>query len=110
MKITADKFNEYIEQFVKGVLVQNARLPQTKFKLGFALGTGKLALSPEMLESAKTVGIADADGNIDIDALRKATDSGMAAAGELYIPMLGVHLDKGEVDKFFKLVETGAIS
>lgn len=110
MKLTAGKFNEYIEQFVKGYLIQAAEKPMTKFKLGFALGTGKLALAPDMIESAKAVGMADEDGNIDIDALKKATDSGMSAAGELPIPMLGIHLDKTEVEKFFKLVETGAIS
>ena len=110
MKITAEKLNEYIEQFVRGYLVQNAKHPLTKFKLGFVLGTGKVALSPEMVESAKSVGVADDNCNIDIDALKKATESGMDAAGELYIPMLGIHLDKGEVGKFFRLVETGAIS
>ena len=110
MKITVDKFNDYIQQFVKGYLIQEAEKPMTKFKLGFALGTGKLAADAQMVEAAKAVGVADADGNIDIDALKAATSSGIDAAGSLPIPMLGIRLDKGETDKFFRLVETGALS
>ena len=110
MKVTVEKFNGYIEQFVKGYLIQEAKQSMTKFKLGFALGTGRLAADPALVESAKGIGIADADGNIDIDLLKKATESGMDAAGELHIPMLGIHLQRNEIDKFFRLVETGAIS
>jgi len=110
MKITLDKFNSYIEQFVRGYLIQAAREQLTKFKLGFALGTGKLAVGPELIEAAKGIGVADADGNIDVDALKKATQSGVEVAGELPIPMLGIFLDKNEIDKFFKLIETGALS
>lgn len=40
----------------------------------------------------------------------KATDSGMDAAGELHFATLGIHLNKDEVDKFFNLVEKGALS
>ena len=110
MKVTADKFNEYIVQFVKGYMIPNAKQQMTKFKLGFALGTGTVAIDPPMLESAKTGRVADADGNIDIDALKKATQCGMDAAGELPVPMLGIKLDRNDVDKFFRLVETGALS
>ena len=110
MKITAEKFNGYITQFVKGHLIQNAKQPITKFKIGFALGTGRLVADEQMVNTAKTMGIADEEGNIDIDALKKATDGGMEAAGELHIPMLGIHLDKDDVGKFFHLVETGALS
>ncbi len=110
MKLTADKFNEYIQQFVKGYLVQEAKQPITKFKLGFALGTGKLAVDAQMIEAAKSVGVADAEGNIDVDALKTATNSGMDAAGELHLAMLGIHLSRTETDKFFHLVETGALS
>ena len=110
MKITADKLNEYIQQFVKGYLIQEAKQPMTKFKLGFALGTGRLAADAQMIEAAKSVGVADADGNIDVDTLKRATDSGMDAAGELYFATLGIHLNKDEVDKFFSLIEKGALS
>lgn len=110
MKITAEKFNDYIQQFVKGYLIQEARQTMTKFKLGFALGTGKLAVDAQMIEAAKAVGVADADGNIDVDALKKATNSGMDMAGELQFQMLGIKLNRAETDKFFQLVETGALS
>lgn len=110
MKITTDKLNGYIEQYVKGHLIPAAKQTLTKFKLGFALGTGRLAASPEMIGAAQAMGVADADGNIDVDLLKKATDCGMDAAGELHVPMLGIRLGRDDVDKFFKLVETGAIS
>lgn len=35
---------------------------------------------------------------------------GMDAAGELHLAMLGIHLGRTEIDKFFHLVETGALS
>lgn len=110
MKITVDKFNGYIEQYVKGRLIQAAEQQLTKFKLGFALGTGRLAATPDMVEAAKAAGIADADGNIDVELLKKATLGGIDAAGELPLPMLGIYLSKDDIDRFFRLVETGALS
>ena len=70
MKITADKLNEYIQQFVKGYLIQEAKQPMTKFKLGFALGTGRLAADAQMIEAAKSVGVADADGRAAVPLKR----------------------------------------
>lgn len=110
MKVTTDKFNGYIEQFIKGYLIPNAKQPLTKFKLGFAYGTGRLAVDANVIAAAREIGIADKDGNIDIDLLKKATQCGIDAAGELHIPMLGIHLQRDEIDRFFKLIETGALS
>lgn len=110
MKITAGKFNEYVGQYIRGYLIPKAEKPATKFKLGFALATGRLAADESAVESAKALGISDADGNIDVDLLRKAVDGGMDAAGELPLPLLGLRLEKCDIDKFFRLVETGAIS
>ena len=110
MKITTNTFNGYIEQYVRGYMIPSADKQLTKFKLGFALGTGRLAATPDMVGAAQAAGIADADGNIDIDLLKKATAAGLDAAGELPIPALGVFLNRDDIDRFFKLVETGAIS
>ena len=109
MKLTIEKFNEYIDQFVTNVLIANAK-PQTKFKFGFLRGTGMLQVNAAQVESMKPLGIVDADGNIDIELLKKAAMSGLDAAGELYVPMLGLHFDRPDFDKFFRLCETGAIS
>lgn len=108
MKLTLEKFNEYIAQYVTGVLIPNAQ-PQTKFKLGFLYGTGMMRVDPGHVEAMKPLGIADAEGNIDLDLLKKAAMSGLDAAGELYVPMLGLHFDRPDFDKFFHLCETGAI-
>lgn len=110
MKLTVEKLNDYIVQYVKGHLIPNAKLQTTKFKLGFALGTGAICVNPAMVENAKALGIADENGNIDIDLLKKATNSGMEAAGDLRIDPLGMNLERADIDKFFRLVETGAIS
>ena len=108
MKITVERFNEYVRQYVKGVLLPNAKSSITKFKIGFVLGTDVLAMNSQMLESMKTLGVAD-DSGIEMDRLKKAVYSGLDASGEIAVPQLGIHLDRPDVDRFFALVETGAI-
>ena len=105
MKITKERLNEYIVQFIKGHLIPNATKLETKFRLGFALGADLLSEFREELAV-----VADADGNIDLDLLKRGIQAGMEAAGEMRIEKLKITLEKQDVDKFIRLVETGALS
>jgi hypothetical protein len=110
MKMKLEKFNEFISQYVRGYIVPNAKEPETLFKIGVGYGLGKIGVDGKQLADMKDAGIADADNNIDIDLLRKGLDGGIEMAGELPIKKLGISLCKADLDKFFRLVETGTIS
>lgn len=110
MKVTVDRINECMAMFVKGYMVPNAKKLSTKFKLGYALGSGGLVLDQQMVDGMKALGIADADGNVDLDKMKAAVYAGIDAAGEMPIEKLGVGLTRPEVDRLFGLIETGALS
>ena len=109
MKITKEKFNEYLVQYARGYIVPRAKKPATLFKLGAALGLGKLGLDAEQMQGLQDAGVADGEGNIDVDLLRKAVEGGLDLAGELYIAPLGLTLYKADVNVFLSLLETGAL-
>jgi len=109
MKLSVSRLNEYVDQYVKGAMLPAATSLVTKFKLGFALGSGSLALDEAKLAPLRALGIADAEG-VDVDRLKKAAYSGLDASGSLSVPGLDVTLDRPDFDRFFRLVETGALS
>ena len=100
MKITLDRLNENIDQFVTGELIYNAKAGMTKFKLGFLRGTGLLKVTPEQLNMLAGTALVDESGAIDTDALKSAVMAGVEAAGSVSIPQAGITLDKADVDKY----------
>lgn len=44
------------------------------------------------------------------DGLKKAVYSGLELSGSIPVKKLGITLERPDVDKFFRLVETGSIS
>jgi hypothetical protein len=56
----------------------------------------------------QTMGV-DENGDVDVELLRKAIESGMQAAGDLRIDELGVNLETADVNAFFQLLETGKL-
>lgn len=109
MKLTLEKFNEYVAQFAIGVIAPASKGFNTKFKIGVALEFGQLGVNAEQLAELKSVGIADKDGNIDVDMLKRGVEAGLKQSGEYYVEKLGIYLAKPDFDKFFHLCETGAI-
>ena len=107
MKLTLEKFNEYIVTFATGVIAPAAKELNTKFKIGFAHEFGMLGVNAEQLEGMKSIGIADKDGNIDLDMLKRGIYAGLKESGEFYVEKLGIYLSKPDFDKFFHLCETG---
>ena len=109
MKMTLEKFNECISQYVRGYIVPNAKGKATLFKIGMGFGLGQIGVSGKQLEDMKAAGIADAEGNIDVDLLKKGINGGLEMSGEFAVEQLGITLYKADFDKFFHLVETGTI-
>ena len=110
MKITVEKFNEAFARFADEYLMPNSKNPGTLFKIGFARGVGRLGLDDGTMAQMRDVGVIGADGLLDLDMFRSGIMSGVEAAGELYISKLGVHLNRQEVEKLLRLVETGSLS
>lgn len=108
MVITREKLNERVVQFVQGVLVPEARSRWTKFALGFALGTGSLGLTDKLADGLRALGVMT-DAGIDVDRLKAAVYRGLDMSGGLPVDALNIVLDRPDVDKFFRLLETGAV-
>lgn len=118
MKIGLDKFNESAVLFVKGALLAGAKELSTKFKLGFALGSGKIGLFPGTgpFETMKVLGVVVDDRQkdakdpvwaVDVDQFKACVEGGFQAAGELRVDAIGASVEKSEADRFVRLLETG---
>lgn len=110
MKLTKEKFDETVDQYVKGALIADARSPMVKFRLGFASGTGAFRLTQDRIAGLESLGIADKDGAVDIDVLKKAVYAGLDASGSLHLDALGITLERPDADRFFRFAETGSLS
>lgn len=111
MKLELDKFNGYLVQFFRDVLAPSARSASTKFRIGWALGSGKVGIGKgdEWHRSFVATGVIGDDGMVDVDQLRRCVDGGLQLAGDLRIDQLGVNVERPEIDKFFRLLETGSL-
>ena len=110
MKVTVEMFNERVGKFVDQVVVPSAKRPTTLAKIGFAKGFGMLTLSPKHAEKLQAYGIMDEAGEIDVDRLRKGAECALELAGKVPVDDLGLSFNKAEVEKFFKVLETGQVS
>lgn len=111
MKLELQKFNDYLVRFARDVLAPAAKSPATKFKIGWALGSGKLALAKgdEHYEGFVATGVIGDDGMVDLDQFKKCMESGLQMAGEMRIDKLGISVERAEVDKLYRLLETGSL-
>lgn len=107
MKMPLETFNRCLHKFVNGDLLPRASLAM-KFKIGAAVGLGQVKLGADRVEMLKKVGVVDEKDLIDIDKLKQAIDSGLQAAGELYIPEIGLHIEPADFDRFYKRLDEGA--
>lgn len=110
MKVTKEKFNEIVDQYIKGALIADARSPIVKFRLGFAVGAGAFALTPDRISGLASIGIVDPEGSVDLEALKKAVYAGLDASGSLHLDVLGITLERPDADRFFRFAETGSLS
>ena len=112
MKIELQKFNGYVAQFLRSVLAPAAKSRATQFKIGWALGSGKAAVAKDddRFKMFVATGVMDKDGVVDVDQLRKCVEGGLELSGTLRIDELGVDVERPEIDRFFRLLETGALT
>lgn len=120
MKIELSTFNEYVLQFVKGALLPAVNNRWTKFKIGMAIGSGTVALTAgtPAWDGLKALGVLVEEGHgdsrpvaaVDVDMLKRCVDGGIDAAGDLRIDALGIDVERADLDRFIKLLETGTLS
>lgn len=110
MKITVDKLNEHITRYVQDYIIPRVKKSTTLFRLGVAKGLGLLRVDAAQLATLQAHELVDPQNNIDLDRIKAAVASGLELAGELHIESLGLTLYKPDVDKFFRLCETGTLN
>jgi hypothetical protein len=113
MKVSRDLASKRIDEYMTTVLMPKLKDKKAdnaaRFKIGWAHTMGMLRITDEQFADAKEMGLVDAEGNIDLDLVRKGVEGGIAAAGgELYIKKLGIFLSADDLSKMISYVETGA--
>lgn len=109
MKMTVIEFDQRLTQYMRSVLIPECQAPLRKFALGALLGTGKLSVRILPKEFSEALGVFDKDGNVDVEILKLAASGGVDTAGELYVPVIGLHFNKADFEKFFSYIEKGVV-
>lgn len=47
---------------------------------------------------------------VDVDQLKRCVEGGLELSGTLRVDELGIDVERPEMDRFFRLLETGALS
>lgn len=120
MKTDISSFNECVLRFVKDALLPAVKSGWTKFRIGMAIGSGSVALTEgtSAWNGLKALGVIVEERHgdsrpvalVDIDALRRCVEGGMDAAGDLHIDALGLSVERADMDRFLRLLETGTLS
>ena len=113
MKVSRELASQRIDEYMVKVLMPKLNRGKednaARFKIGWAHTMGMLRITDEQFADAKELGLVDAEGNIDMDLVRKGVDGGIAAAGgELFVKKLGIWLSADDLTKMIGYVETGA--
>lgn len=113
MKVSRDLASKRIDEYMTTVLLPKLKDKKAdnaaRFKIGWAHAMGMIRITDEQFADAKEMGLVDAEGNIDLDLVRKGVDGGIAAAGgELYVKKLGIFLSADDLSKMIDYVGTGA--
>jgi hypothetical protein len=109
--MTIDKFNERVHKFFWEVLIPETDEWSDKCVFGGIEGSGTLQINNKNAESLKTLGIVDADKNIDMDQLKtifyKMAEAG---GGVIYFKkIITIKIPRPMIDKFFAYIETGTV-
>ena len=113
MKVSRELANQRIDEYMMKVLLPALKDQKAdnaaRFKIGWAHTMGMLRITDEQFADARELGLVDADGNIDMELVRKGMEGGIAAVGgELYVKKLGIWLSADDLSKMIGYVETGA--
>lgn len=112
MKVSRELASKRIDEYVTTVLLSKLKDKKAdnaaRFKIGWAHAMGMLRITDEQFADAKELGLVDAEGNIDMDLVRKGVDGGVATAGgELFVKKLGIWLSSDDLSGLMEYVETG---
>lgn len=113
MKVSREVASRRIDEYMTTVLLSKLKDKKAdnaaRFKIGWAHAMGMIRITDEQFADMKEIGLVDADGNIDLDLVRKGVKGGVeTAGGELYVRKLGVFLSSDDLDGMIGYVETGA--
>ena len=108
-ELASQRIDEYMTKVLLPALKDHKADNAARFKIGWAHTMGMLCVTDEQFADAKELGLVDADGNIDMELVRKGVEGGIAACGgELYVKKLGIWLSADDLSKMIGYVETGA--
>jgi hypothetical protein len=113
MKVSRDLASQRIDEYMVKVLMPKLNRSKednaARFRIGWAHTMGMLRITDEQFADAKELGLVDAEGNIDMELVRKGVEGGISACGgELYVKKLGIWLSADDLSKMIGYVETGA--
>lgn len=98
MKITPENLVAKLGEHIDARIIPGLSNETTRFALGFSksLILGKARALLDALPRDGT--LRDADGNVDVDALRTCVRDGFAAAGS--VKVLGIRFEKTDAEAF----------
>lgn len=113
MKVSREVASQRIDEYMTRVLLPRLKGGKgdnmARFKIGVAHTMGWLRITDGQFADAKDAGLADGDGNLDMELVRKAVLGGLSASGgELYVEKLGIWLSSDDLSGLVDYVETGA--
>lgn len=107
MKMTTAEFDQRLVGYLQSVLLPECKSGIRKFAIGALIGTGRVSVKALPAEMSTALGIVDADGNVDVEVLKKAANCGIGSAGE--VAVFGLHFTKADVDRLFNYIEKGVL-
>lgn len=100
MKVTAQAFSQAIATHVAQTIIPQVSNPMTQWALAGAVATGSIARRATPLLTM--VGVMDADGDVDVDALDTFINGAFAQTPKVTIPFLGLTFEQADAEAFAK--------
>lgn len=106
MKISKKLFDEKLAEYIESRLVPSIKDPLRQFLVATALGTRRISIGMFGDQMTAALGLVDAEGNVDTEALRAAMTFGMKKVeNDLHVGILGLHFSQADIDKFFAFLD-----
>lgn len=111
MKMTLEKFNERLSNYIWDVVIPEAGDIPTKCLFGGIEKSGILRLDEKKSAALAALNIVDADGNIDVDQLRVVANGAAEAGGGVIAlgGLLPIKIPRTVLDKLYTYLETGTV-
>ena len=111
MKIGKQDFNGKIAEYVTTRIMPSMGNKLALFLVAAAVQTNRIGTDLVGDNTLKMLGIMDEEGKIETETVRAAMTAGMKKVeNDLHIPLVGLHFNQGDVDKFLAFLEAEAPS